>query len=1129
MSRSILSTSLLALVLLAPRATAQFRPDAVMLRQPDVSKEHIVFGFGGDLWLVAKSGGVARVLASPDGSESMPRFSPDGKRVAFTASYAGGTDVYVLPIDGGVPQRVTHHPDNEVLCDWDPTGRDIVFFSSQISGQRRAPKLFRAPVDGGQPTPLPVPYGTFGELDATSTWLAYTPVTQSEFRTWKRYQGGMAQDIWLFNVKTNESKRMTSYPGTDCLPMWHGREIYFLSDRDDVGRLNVWRFDSASGTTEAITKFTDDDVRFPSVGPDDLVFTCAGKLYRYEFASKKTIAVDVVLPNDRPQLLAQKVDCSELVQTVTAGPKGKRVAVEARGEIFSVPVKEGAVLDLTQTDGAAERQPAWSPDGKWLAYVSDRSGENEICVRPADSIGVDAERTLTKLGPGYRFGPTWSPDSKSIAFSANDGSLSVVGVEKGDVRVLDNDRDGQPMSARWSPDSRWLTYARRGAEGRLSSIFLCDTRDGSVHEVTSGKFIDREPSFDAEGKWLFYVSSRVFEPVYSEFDETWIYGNSQKLVAVPLRADVKNPWAPKDDSETAADDEEAEAEDSKDATKADAKTAAAAKPAEDAKPGDDAKAEAKAPTPVEIELAGFEARAILVDVPGGRIDSVRGAKGKVAYVRRARLGAESGEANDDDEGGGGPSGKLVYLDLEDKEEHEVLDGVAGFELLPGGEKALVAVDGFALVDLAEGQKVEKKIALEHLDATIDPRREWRQIVTEAGRLMRDFFYVPEMHYVDWNAVVARYVRALDDCTTRADVDFLLRELVAELNVGHAYVASPGSLEAGRRPPTVGLLGCDWKLERGAYRIARLVGGDASDLDARSPLAIPGIDAKAGDFLLAVNDVPVDATRDVYAAFEGTVGRPTWITLNAEPTRDGKERRVLVEPIASEGELRYRDWVAQNRALVAKLTDGRVGYVHVPDTGIHGQNELVRQFMGEFAKPALIVDERWNGGGQIPTRFIELLDRPVTNYWAVRHGEDWTWPSVGHRGPKCMLINESSGSGGDCFPYFFRQAGLGKLIGTRTWGGLVGLSGNPGFVDGSSITVPTFGFYEKDGTWGVEGHGVDPDLDVVDDPSLMVDGGDPQLLAAIREMQAELAKAKPEAPKRPASPNRVKPGIAPADH
>ena len=447
-----------------------------------------------------------------------------------------------------------------------------------------------------------------------------------------------------------------------------------------------------------------------------------------------------------------------------------------------------------------------------------------------------------------------------------------------------------------------------------------------------------------------------------------------------------------------------------------------------------------------------------------------------------------------------------------------------------GKKVLVhTADAWAFVDPAKDQKIEDKISIAGLMATIDPREEWNEILTDAGRLVRDYFYQADTHHVDWTAVVNRYKGALPDCTSREDVDFLIREMLGELNCGHTYDQPPPDMDDSKPASPVGLLGCDWVLEQGAYKIARIVGGGAYDADSRSPLAIPGVDVEAGEFLLAVNDVPVDVTRDVYAAFDGMADKATWITVNGSPRFDGKERRLLVKPIAHENQLRYRDWVAHNRELVAKASNGRIGYVHVPDTGIHGQNELVRQFMGAFDKDALIVDERWNSGGQIPTRFIELLNRPVTNFWAVRHGEDWTWPPVGHRGPKCMLINEASGSGGDCFPYFFREAGLGKLIGRRTWGGLVGLSGNPSFVDGSSITVPTFGFYEKDGTWGVEGHGVDPDLEVIDDPALMVDGSDPQLQAAIQHLQKELETWKFDRSNRPKSPDRSAAGVRPEDH
>ena len=734
------------------------------------------------------------------------------------------------------------------------------------------------------------------------------------------------------------------------------------------------------------------------------------------------------------------------------------------------------------------------------------------------------EKSLTQLGPGYRFRPVWSPDSRALCFPSHDGALHCVTIDDGAHSVVDTDPDGRPGGAAWSPDSRWIAYTRRGTQSRLSTIWLYDTATRQNHEVTSGQFSDAEPVFEQGGDWLFFTRQATFDAIYSDYDETWIYANSRNLIAVPLRADVKNPWAPKSDDEAApAGDaakggekkDDAKAEEAKDETKKD-----------DAKKDEPKKEEPV--KPVEILFDGFEARALVVDVPAGRITDLQGAKGKVLYRRLPRSGASGESANPDDDAPR-DAGALCRFDLESKKEEKILEGVSGYEACAKANKVLVRVGpAWGFVELAKEQKLEDKIALTNLVADVDPMKEWDEIVTDCGRVMRDYFYTADMHRVDWNAVVARYRAALSDCTAREDVDFLIREMIAELNVGHAYDRPPADMDDGRPARPVGLLGCDWALERGAYKVARLVGGGAYDADARSPLALPGVDVKAGEFVLAVNEAPIDAGRDVYAAFEGTAGKPTWITVNGEPNQDGKERRVLVQPIASEAELRYRDWVAANRELVRKLSDGRIGYVHVPDTGLHGQNELVRQFMGAFDKDALLIDERWNSGGQIPTRFVELLDRPVTNYWAVRHGEDWAWPPVGHRGPKCMLINGSAGSGGDCFPWFFRQAKLGKLIGRRTWGGLVGISGNPGFVDGSAITVPTFGFYKKDGTWAVEGHGVDPDLEVMDDPAKMVNGDDPQLLAGVQWLQKQLETWKFDRPKRPAPPDRSKAGIPQAD-
>lgn len=1128
---------------LALAARAQVRPDAVLLRTPDVSADTISFRYDGDVWLVDKHGGEARRLSSSPGNEGFPRFSPDGTRIAFMGGYQGGSDLYVLGLEGGVPERLTHHPENEMLCDWLPDGSGLLFFSSATSGQRRAPKLFTVPAAGGQPSELPVPFGAFGSIDSTGEWLAYTPYLHSEFSTWRRYQGGNAQDIWLFNLKTKASRRVTDYAGDDALPMWNGDELLFVSDRGPAGRLNLWAYDLDGDAFEQRTHFTEFDVRFPSIGPADVVFENGGKLWRHELAGGANVQVDVVIPSDRPRLAPASHDLQELVAGAGLGPTAKRVVIEARGELFSVPAEEGVVRNLTGTDGVAERDPAWSPDGRWIAHVSDRSGEYELTVRRADGRpfrwqgGVEDvhEQRLTDIGPGWKSSPSWAPDSKSLVFGTNDGGLHRLVLESGELTRLDTSPEGEPFDVDWSPDSRWLAYSHRHSASNLPALYLFDLEAGERHEVTSGLFADQDPSFDRSGDWLYFTSSREFAPIYEDLGDTWIYANTQRLLAVPLRADVENPFLPWSDEEEIEEDEEgdegAEATEAPDAD-ADALNGAdhdadEAEAGEEPKAGAGAKededAEEDAVEPVEIDLEGFEGRAIALPVPAGNLGSVAGGTHKVFFVRGPRTGSE----------GGKPA--LMSFDMKaerkERKEQTILEGVRGFGLARRAEKALVALEGpsFAVIGLTPGQKADQRIDLSGLVATIDPRAEWQQVVTDAGRIMRDFFYDPTMHGVDWEAEVARYAAAARDATSRDDVHYLIGELIAQLNVGHAYNSGPPSgLQSAGRARSVGLLGCDWTLEQGAYRIARILRGELAETDGRGPLSEPGCDAAEGDWLLAVNGVAVDTSRDLYAAFEGLAGKRAELTLNAAPTLDGAERRVVVELMGSERALRYRDWIRRKRAEVERLSDGRVGYVHVPDTGVNGQNELVRQFMGQMHKDALLVDERWNGGGQIPTRFLELLDRPARNHWALRHGEDWTWPPVAHFGPKAMLINYASGSGGDCFPYYFRQYGLGKLIGTRTWGGLVGLSGNPAMIDGSRVSVPRFAFYEVDGTWGVEGYGVQPDIEVIEDPADMQGGRDPQLIAGVEVLLRELETGAYVPPARPDYADRSGVGIKPED-
>lgn len=1104
-----------ALTLMAAPAAAQIRPNAVMLRYPDVGSREIVFRYDGDLWLVDKEGGVARRLTTAEGNESFPKFSPDDRTVAFVGGYDGGSDLYTLDLEAGAPRRVTHHPAREVLSDWSADGEELIFWSSATAGLARAPEVLRVSAEGGQPTEFPVPYGTFAALDETGRYLAYTPYSR-EFRTWKRYRGGRTPDIWIFDLETKEARNVTDDPSNDQIPMWHGKDLVFLSDRGEHGVMNLYAYDTEADEVRKLTDYRVFDVRFPSMGPDDVVYEAGGKLYRYEFAGGEPVQVDVIIPGERPELRPRTVEAASLLEEANPGPSATRVVVEARGELFSVPVESGVTRNLTRTSGVAERSPSWSPDGRWIVYFSDRTGEYELTVRRSDGAAFEGaddggERTLTDLGPGWKEIGTWSPDSRYVTFSNNDGSLHLYDFEGDSHRRIATDPSGQGIQADWSGDSAWLAWSHRHSSSRLDALYLYEVATGTVHEVTSGMFDDSNPVFDRDGDWLWFSSSRTFSPTYADLDTTWVYTNTRNLCAIPLRSDVEDPFAPtndeeeiEEDDEESGDDPEEDGESSGDEEGDDD---------EDDDSGDDDASSEEEDDALVIELEGLESRIRVLPVDGGRVGNLEGAHGKVLFVR--------GPGPD----GGKPS--LEFFDMEAKEATTIVEGVWGYVLNADRSKILAFPGGgLAVLDVAAGQSIER-IDLSGMVASVDPRAEWRQILRDAWRLYRDWFYDEGMHGLDWEAVGDRYADALVDATSREDVHWLIGEMMGELNVGHAYNRGPANLPDSGPARPVGLLGCDFVLDQGAYRIERIL-GSPYDADGRSPLAAHGVDAREGDWLLAVNGIPVDTDRDVWASLIGTAGKPTLLTLNASPTMDGEEREVLVEPLASETSLRYRDWVARNRATVEEMGGGRIGYVHVPDTGVNGQNELVRQFLGQMHKDALIIDERWNSGGQIPTRFIELLDRPVTNYWALRHGEDWEWPPVGHRGPKAMLINGASGSGGDCFPYYFRQSGLGKLIGTRTWGGLVGISGNPSLIDGANPSVPAFAFYELDGTWGVEGYGVPPDIEVVDDPSKMQDGADPQLAAAIEHLIGELETWEFDVRVRPAGADRRGAGVTPED-
>jgi len=1183
---------LAALLVLAAVAHAQpIAPlNARLIQMPTVSREHIAFVFAGDIWLAPKAGGQAIRLSSPRGTEQFPRFSPDGSHLAFVGNYEGDADIYVIPVSGGEPKRITHHGSNERLLGWYPDGQSLLYQSTQESFTTRTGQFFKVPAVGGLPERLPVPYGEFGAISPDGKTIAYTPIT-TDFSTWKRYRGGMTPDIWLFDLEKKTAEKAAPSDAKDTQPMWSGTKVYFLSDRDGQSRDNLWCYDTATRTVRQITRFTDYDIHFPSIGPDAIVFENSGRLYLLDLATEQTKEVEITVVTDQASVRQRMENVSGWLTNGSAGPTGKRALFEARGDIFSVPAEHGIIRNLTATSGTAERFPAWSPDGKWIAYFSDASGEYELTLRPADGTGD--VRKVTKLGPGFRYEPQWSPDSKKIVFIDSAMKIHLVEVEGGKVDVIDQQLwhyQGALANFRvsWSSDSRWIAYGR-DQDNRQSAIVIYDAKEKKKHQVTSGFFDDDLPVFDPNGKYLYYRAQRWFDAMYSDFDSTWIYANGQALICVPLRKDMLSPLAPRNDEEPG---EKAEGQGAKagvkpaptpvsttltgtwqgtvtgaptgemkftlvltvnakgeitgTATVAGGKTAPvtgtfdaakktftftgwmpnvgevtfsgtldgdnfsagtevlglklAVSAARETKP-----APAKDPKAVAIDFDGFEARAVVLPPSSGKFGRLAALPGKLIFHRLPKTGSSG-------------TRPIAYYDLEARAEKQIIDDVSNYELSSDSKKLLVVKNNaWHIINAAENQKLGNALATAQLESLVEPREEWKQLFTDAWRIERDFFYDPGLHGVDWPKMRERYGALIAECQTRGDVNHVLGELLGELNSSHTY-RSGGDIEKVTTR-AVGYIGCDFALEQGAYRIKRIPKVAPWEYTLRSPLSAPGLKVKEGDWLLAVNGKTVDITKDPWAAFSGLADKAVILTINDKPVLEGA-REVIVQTQGSEQNLRQYAWIEANRKRVEKLSNGRLGYIYVESTGIEGQNQLYRQFRAQFAKEGLVIDERWNSGGQIPDRFVELVGRRVMNYYGVRDGKDWQTPFIAHNGPKAILANGWSGSGGDCFPFLFRESGLGPIIGTRTWGGLIGMTGAPQLIDGGSVTVPTFAIYNTKGEWIIEGHGVDPDIEVLDDPAALAAGGDPQLERAVQEVMKALEKNPATSPARPQYPKRA---------
>ncbi len=1066
--------------------------DALMFQSPDVSQSHIVFSYAGDLWIVSKDGGTALKLSSPKGQELFPKFSPDGSMISFNGNYDGNTDVYVIPLMGGTPKRITHHGMSDRLLEWFPNGKNLLYASTMNSGKQRFNQFYKVSIQGGLPEQLPIPHGEFASISPDGKMISYTPMTQA-FRTWKRYRGGWSGDIWIFDLEKKSAELVVKNVAGDEFPMWNGRKIYFLSDRGSELRMNIYSYNVDSKEIKQLTNFKDFDIHFPSIGPSDIVFEAGGKLYLLDLKTEKYKEVNVSVVTDAITLMPKEVNVEKMIQNISISPDGKRAIFEARGEIFNVPAENGAVLNLTKSSGFAERFPAWSPSGKFVAFWSDRSGEYELYIK--DLRKPNDEKKITSYGAGFRYKIFWSPNSKMLAFIDKSMQISVYDLEKEKTYLVDKNLfmyHGVLNNFRvdWSPDSRWLAYAKE-LNNRSNSIYLFDSKEEKNYQLTSGYYSDTEPTFDPDGKYLYFFTNRTFAPIYGSVDNTWIYTNTETIAAASLTDDFPSLIAPKNDTTVIIKDDV-----KKDEPKKDAK---------DAKKEDPKEKKEDKPKETKITFTNFENRVVILPPAAGIYTNLQAVAGKIIYHKLPNTGSADKKK------------AIMFYDLDKREEKTIVDDADMFQLSADGKKILVGkTNSYSIVDVAENQKLDKKMPTAQLETTVEPRAEWRQIFNDTWRIFRDYFYDPNMHGADWTAMRSRYGKLIDYCVTRWDVNYVIGELISELNASHTYRGGGDTDEAATR--SVGYLGMDWEIANGTYRIKNIIQGAVWDTEARSPLSMPGLKIKEGDYILAVNGEALDVSKDPWYAFDGLADKTIELTINDKPTFEGA-RTIVVKTLTSETRLRHLAWIESNRKRVEEATGGKIGYIYVPSTGIDGQTELFRQFMAQYTKEGLIIDERFNDGGQIPDRFIELLNRKPLAFWAVRDGKNWQHPIFANYGPKVMLINGWSASGGDAFPDYFRKAGLGPLIGTRTWGGLIGITGAPLLVDGGTLSVPTFRMYDPDGKWFKEGHGVDPDIEVVDDPAQLAKGIDPQLERAIQEI-LKLLETKPYIyPKQPAYEKR----------
>lgn len=1050
----------------SPMAAAYDTQDTRLLRFPDIHKESVTFVYAGDIYIANIKTGKSTRLTDHIGFETFPKFSPDGKRIAFSAQYNGSRQIYVMNRDGSDLKQLTYYNDVGVMpprggydyrvLDWTPDGKHIVFRANRTPYGKRVGRPYMVPADGGLEQPLAIPETGGGMLSPDGKQYVYTPIDR-EFRTWKRTRGGRAQDVWIYDLEHNKSTQLTTDRATDQQPTWVHDNIYYVSDR--AYTLNLYKHQDGKAPVK-VTNHTDFDVLWPSAGPDAIVYENGGYLYRFDDATQREEKLTINVQGNREYTMPYSKNVAGFIDSMDVSHDGKRVVFSARGELFSVPVKNGPTRNLSYTPKGREIAASWSPNGRYIAYMSDESGEYEIYIQ--DRANNNKVKQLTTNGTIWRFDPVWSPDNKKLLFADLNHTLWWLDIKTGKQHKIDTakyEEDGLTTYI-WSPNSEDVVFVKNN-ENRYASLWHYNLKDKQVTRLTDDMSSERNPAFSPDGQQLYFTSERDFNLTFSSYEFDYMFNNATRIYAVAVNSKIKPLNTPLTD-EISIVDSKADKDDDKSAK----------------------------PLSTYIESDGFMDRVVALNALAGNYSALTAVKDGVLTLSAGEL-------------------KLIPIAV-DGEIATVAKGVNSYKISANAQHIIArSGDNYSVIKPAAEQDLKAtQLDLQNMILKIDPQIEWAQMYREGWRTLRDWFYDENHHGQDWDAILKRYQPMADAIAHRADLDYVLSEIAGEINSGHIYVNS-GDMPTATRLQH-GLLGVEISAHKSGFvKIENIFKGENWHENFRSPLNEPGVNASVGDYIVEVNGRSVKDVVNFYELLENTQGKSVELLLSKSPSLK-KSWKVTVKPIASETGLRYLQWTHSRAEYVNKLSDGRIGYVHLPNTHYEGNRSLFKNFLPQTSKEAMIIDDRYNGGGFIPEHMITWLARKPLNYWKRRGVEPTKTPQFAHDGPKAMLINGYSSSGGDALPYYFRQAGLGKLIGTRTWGGLIGISGNPGLVDGGSVIAATFRILDNDGNWIIENEGVSPDIEVIDRPELIQAGQDPSIERAVKELLKEL-KANPKKP------------------